>query len=331
MTEQHFKIVEYSQTAAALVELRTRYAREFDVATTKGMAEAKEARAEIRSYRVAIEKLRAELKAPVLERSRLIDSEAKRITTELLAIEDPIDAAIKAEERRKEEEKAAKARAEAERVNLIKKKVDGIRKGVTQFIGGTSSFIRVGLLWTSTYEPDPKEFLEFLPDAIAARDEAHKTLETMLAERLKIEEEQDRLAELQRQLEAEQQRQAEERRRQAEENRKIEEQRALLERQQREAAEREAKAKRQQEEEARKAQETERRRQAEEKRQAEEAERIARETRERENQELAEWQRIDPIMHLAIAINYKRMTIEEALRAAYQMGVESVAQTEHAA
>lgn len=85
-----YQIAEYNQTAAALAELRTRYVRPYDVSTTAGMTEAKAARAEIRGYRVALEKTRVEIKAPALERTRLIDAEAKRITAELLAIEEPI-------------------------------------------------------------------------------------------------------------------------------------------------------------------------------------------------------------------------------------------------
>ena len=81
MTEP-YQIVEYSSTAAALAELRSRYAAPFDVATAKGMALAKEARAEVRGYRTALETLRKEIKAPALERCRLIDDEAKRITPE---------------------------------------------------------------------------------------------------------------------------------------------------------------------------------------------------------------------------------------------------------
>lgn len=106
-----YQITEYNQTAAALTELRSRYVRTYDVTTTAGMAEAKEARATVRGYRVALEKTRVEIKAPALERTRLIDAEAKRITAELLAIEEPIDAAIKAEERRIAE--AARREAEA--------------------------------------------------------------------------------------------------------------------------------------------------------------------------------------------------------------------------
>lgn len=105
-------ITEYSETEAALAILREQYGKSYDVTTPAGMKDAKEARARVKGYRVALEKLRVEIKAPALDRCRLIDEEAKRITTELLAIEEPIDATIKAQEARKE---AEKARAESEK------------------------------------------------------------------------------------------------------------------------------------------------------------------------------------------------------------------------
>ena len=130
MNEMNLQITEYNETAAAIAVLREKYCTVFDVQTTKGMDEAKKARAEVKGYRVALEKVRVELKAPALERTRLIDAEAKRITTELLAIEEPIDQTIKAEERRKEEEKAAKAKAEIARIAEIAAKISIIRNQV---------------------------------------------------------------------------------------------------------------------------------------------------------------------------------------------------------
>src|SRR3990167_5126551 len=98
-------IAEYSKTAAALADLANRYKSVvFDVATREGMLAAIKGRAEIRGYRVALEKTRVEIKAPALERARLIDTEAKRIKEALEALENPIDQAIKAEEGRKERE-----------------------------------------------------------------------------------------------------------------------------------------------------------------------------------------------------------------------------------
>lgn len=112
------QIAEYSATEAALADLSARYrGMVFDVTDTKGMDEAKKGRAEVRGYRTALESKRKEIKAPALERCALIDAEAKRITAELIALEDPIDKQIKKEEERKEAEKAAKA--EAERLALV--------------------------------------------------------------------------------------------------------------------------------------------------------------------------------------------------------------------
>ncbi len=130
-------IVEYSATTAALHELRTRYAAAtYAVQTTAGMREARAARATLRDLRVALEAKRQELKAPILDRGRLLDSEAKRITAELVALEDPIDAQIRGEEDRKAQEKARAEQAERERVAEIDKRIDWIR-------GRTSEAVRM--------------------------------------------------------------------------------------------------------------------------------------------------------------------------------------------
>ena len=68
-------IQEYSQTDAALAVLGGKYAGvTYAVETTAGMRDAVAARAEVRGYRVALEKRRVEIKAPALERCRLIDT-----------------------------------------------------------------------------------------------------------------------------------------------------------------------------------------------------------------------------------------------------------------
>lgn len=113
-------IAEYSATAAALGELRQKYhAVIFDVTSREGLATAIKARAELRGYRVALEKIRVEIKAPALKRTQEIDNEARRISAALSALEDPIDDQIKADERRKAEESAAKAKAESDRIAAV--------------------------------------------------------------------------------------------------------------------------------------------------------------------------------------------------------------------
>jgi hypothetical protein len=91
------EIAEYSTTAAALAELRNMYGSAvFETKTIIGMAKAIAARRAIREPRIAVEKLRKELKAPALERCKLIDSEAKELIRQLEELEGPIDAQIKA-------------------------------------------------------------------------------------------------------------------------------------------------------------------------------------------------------------------------------------------
>jgi chromosome segregation ATPase len=110
-------IAEYSKTAAVLAELATKYKGVlFDVSTKEGLAAAIKGRAELRGYRVALENTRKLIKAPALKRAQEIDSEARRITAELEALETPIDDQIKADERRKLAEAEAKAKAEADRL-----------------------------------------------------------------------------------------------------------------------------------------------------------------------------------------------------------------------
>lgn len=193
MTEQ-YQIQEYTQTAAAIAFLQKKYSGQlFEVTTTKGMEEAKKARAEVKGYRVALEKLRVEIKAPALERTRLIDAEAKRITAELLAIEEPIDQQIKAEEKRKEEEKAAKARAEVNRLAVIAAKMSNIRNQVSLVANQSSTVIQAELDKALALELSQEEFQEFLPEAIEALDETQKGLKAALNARLLYEAEQARI------------------------------------------------------------------------------------------------------------------------------------------
>jgi colicin import membrane protein len=135
-------LAEYSPTAAALASLRARLANvAYDVSTVKGLDLAKKDRKEVRDLRVALEAKRVELKAPALERSRLIDAEAKALTAELVALEKPIDDQIKAEERRKEVEKAAREQAEREAAAKVQAKIDDMRNVVATAVGLPSGAI----------------------------------------------------------------------------------------------------------------------------------------------------------------------------------------------
>ena len=122
-------VVKLNRTEAGLLQLRTELAgKVYDLTTVKGDKEARNDRLRCVGLRANVEKLRKSLKAPALEFGRLIDSEAKRITEAVESLEAPIDAAIKADEARREEERQAKARAEAARLA-------GLRDAVAAALG----------------------------------------------------------------------------------------------------------------------------------------------------------------------------------------------------
>ena len=121
-------LADFDRVAAGLAALTKNYAGVlYDVQTTSGMEAAKLARATVRKPRYEIETIRKGAKAPLLAIGKRLDSEAARITVELMKLEDPIDAQIKAEEGRKEREKAERAAAETARVQGIHARIDALR------------------------------------------------------------------------------------------------------------------------------------------------------------------------------------------------------------
>jgi hypothetical protein len=192
-------IQEYSPTEQALAELRQKYAAVvFDTSTPKGMEAAKAGRAELRGYRVALEKKRVEIKAPALERSRQIDTEAKRLTAEIEALEDPIDAVIKKEEQRKEAEKAAKEQAERDRIAAVNARFDSLKALPLSAVGKGLAEIDALIEEAQAFEPETFEEdmryaavherrktiadLRNLRDAREAQDAAQAEVEKQLAE-----------------------------------------------------------------------------------------------------------------------------------------------------
>jgi colicin import membrane protein len=168
-------IAEYSPTAAALSDLRTMYADVvYDVTTGKGMDQAKKARATLRDLRVSLEKTRVEIKAPALERCRQIDSEAKRITAELSALEDPIDEQIKSEEQRKERERAAREEAERQRIAENHRRFEEIRTRPALAAGATVE--QIDALLVDAEAVDPATFAEDMRDAASYERQAAAVL-----------------------------------------------------------------------------------------------------------------------------------------------------------
>ena len=175
-------VVEYSRTEAALAELRQKYSGVvFDCTTTKGDKEARAARLELTTLRTSLEKKRKEFKAPALEFGKKIDSEAARVTAEILSIENPIDEQIKADEKRRADEKAERERIEAERIKTIKDKIATIRGFVAKCQGINAERIANGIEMVSKISTGADEFAEFEGEAKTSQAETLRAMRELHA------------------------------------------------------------------------------------------------------------------------------------------------------
>lgn len=186
MEQPNKPIAEYSKTEAELSKLKEKCATTvYDIKTPQGMKTAVSLRAEIRTNRTGIEAVRKEIKAPVIELGKRIDSEAQRLTNELVALETPIDTVIKAEEKRKTEAK----QAEKDRKTKVNAFFDEMKQVVIDCIGKDSCFIKTKHDYVASLVISESFFLSQFNDACAAKGEALTILGDMCldAEKLEIE------------------------------------------------------------------------------------------------------------------------------------------------
>ena len=224
-------IVAYSRTEHALALLREKYkGAKYDLTTTAGDKQARAARMELRTLRTDLEKKRAELKAPALLFGKTIDSEAARLTAEIQALETPIDAQIKADEKRREDERIAKEQAEAARRKVH---TDGIAK-IAGYVSLATDLpaerIAAGIAYLEAL--DLAGFEEFVTEATETRARAVSALQALHVKAVSREAEAAR-------LEAERVEQARIAAEQAETARKLKEQQDELDRQRAEVQQRE--------------------------------------------------------------------------------------------
>jgi hypothetical protein len=174
-------IAEYNATAAALAELRQRLAgKVYDLRTTAGDKEARSDRQELTKLLSALEAKRQELKAPVLDRGRLLDAEAKRIAAELEKLREPIDKAIRADEQRRTEERQAREDAERDRMNKLRTRLDYMRGVAARAAGKPAAEVRAKLDMMKGLAIG-EDFAEFIDEARHVHAEVTLQLQDMLA------------------------------------------------------------------------------------------------------------------------------------------------------
>lgn len=188
-------IAHYSAYQKSLNTLRDKYQGViYDVATTEGMEEAKKAREAIRKPRYELEHLRKKLKAPALEYSKRIDSEAKSIREQLEALENPIHEQILYEEKRAERE-------EAERQAKVLEQSSIINNYVRQSVYMDSKQIQAAIEEVKAIELDPELYKNDHTVAIGSKTRALKELNVAFLNKVEAEKQAVLLAEQQAELE----------------------------------------------------------------------------------------------------------------------------------
>lgn len=186
-------IAEFDKVAAGIAALKEKYAGVvYDVTTTVGMADAKAARLAVRQPRYDVERIRKSAKVPITLLGKELDSAAAHITTEIEAIENPIDEQIKNEETRKETERQAKIDAERNRVASIQSRLAGIRNiadGASLKTADEVTYLITMLEGTAIDE----SFSEFFAEAKTSHAAALESLRAIHESRVAFEKEQERL------------------------------------------------------------------------------------------------------------------------------------------
>jgi hypothetical protein len=195
---------EFDRVSAGLADLAERFPADlvFDVRSTKGMAEAIAHRAAWRDPRISVEKFRKLAKAPVLALGKDIDARASWLTERLLEGETPVDEQIKAEERRKEDERQAKIAKEFARVEAIQAAIGDIHMLAMGMTNKSSSAIESARLELEALQIDPLIFQECIDQARVAKTSALEKLGVMHRAALHAEAQAAKLAADREELEA---------------------------------------------------------------------------------------------------------------------------------
>lgn len=267
-------IAEYRPHEEQIVRLETSYAKlVVDCSTSEGLANAKEVRVDIRDVRYALANTTKTALVPYQQKVKEAQARVNQVKEfgealkdRVLAIEAPVDEAIKAEEKRVADAKAERERIEAERVEAIRAKITRFSSVAAAYASRSAADVANVLLNAKESVILPEEYAEFEAEGTIARDNAIEQLETLHRAAVEREEAAAKLAAQQKELEELREKQriadaeAEELRKQrAEEDRKrlkqqqdeLDQQRRDMEAQQRQQRERDAQYQRDQEELAR--------------------------------------------------------------------------------
>jgi DNA repair exonuclease SbcCD ATPase subunit len=180
-------IAEYRPHEEQIVRLETSYGKlVVDCSTSEGLANAKEVRVDIRDVRYALANTTKTALVPYQQKVKEAQARVNQVKEfgealkdRVLAIEAPIDEAIKAEEKRAADAKAERERIEAERVEAIRKKITRFSSVAAAYASRSAADVAAVLKSVKESVILPDEYAEFEAEATIARDNAIDQLEAL--------------------------------------------------------------------------------------------------------------------------------------------------------
>lgn len=181
------EIAEYSPLTKALAVVSGKYLNVvFDCSTTKGLDEAKAARVEVREVRYSIQNAEKTVLVPYQDKVKEAQAKVNEVKAyglelkeKVLLIETPIDESIKAEEKRRTDEKAAADELERQRVEAIQNKITRFRSVAAAYASRSAEDIAAVLESVKVSVILPDDYAEFEAEGTIARDNAIEQLETL--------------------------------------------------------------------------------------------------------------------------------------------------------
>lgn len=203
-------IAEYRPHEEQIVRLETTYAKlVVDCSTSEGLANAKEVRVDIRDVRYALANTTKTALVPYQQKVKEAQARVNQVKEfgealkdRVLAIEAPVDEAIKAEEKRVADAKAERERVQAERVEAIRTKINRFSSVAAAYASRSAADVAIVLQSVKESVILPDEYAEFEAEGTIARDNAIEQLETLHKSAVEREEAAAKLLAQQKELDA---------------------------------------------------------------------------------------------------------------------------------
>lgn len=170
----------FTKTDAALAELQERFAVVPDCSTKEGYEFVKAGIKELTSLRTTLEAKRKEIKAPYLDAGKLVDTEAKRISSIIVDLEGPM------KEAKKEQDEIEKRKKE-ERIARLQKKVDAIYLFVDQAKQAENSTAMIAIIEQVDALNVDDDYYDLTKEAQDAKQAVQDQIGELYTERLNTE------------------------------------------------------------------------------------------------------------------------------------------------